>query len=131
MLANRDENSEFDIGSPGHHIGPRSLQRICDLCVMSETQGNIIGTNTAVAFKVIDKSIHSGNVRGKVTAVELKKAMENWGCSELTEDEVEEMVAQADLQGDGSIDYESFVKCMDQEYDIRQAEDSGNNDVLV
>ncbi|KAF9789866.1 anthrax edema factor in complex with calmodulin and pyrophosphate [Thelephora terrestris] len=56
------------------------------------------------AFEVFDKD---GN--GYISAAELKHAMSNLG-ENLTDVEVYDMVREADLDGDGQIDYEEFAR---------------------
>lgn len=58
------------------------------------------------AFKVFDKD---GN--GFITSQELRHVMTNLG-EKITEKEADEMIQEADLDGDGRIDYEEFVKMM-------------------
>lgn len=58
------------------------------------------------AFKVFDRD---GN--GYITSHELRHIMTNLGEG-LTPEEVEEMVKEADLDNDGQIDYDEFVKMM-------------------
>lgn len=54
------------------------------------------------AFRILD---HDGN--GFISADELRAIMCNLG-EELTEDEINEIVQEADIDGDGQIDYEEF-----------------------
>ena len=58
------------------------------------------------AFKVFDKD---GN--GFISAAELRHVMTNLG-EKLTEEEVEEMIKEADFDGDGQVNYDEFVKMM-------------------
>ncbi|KAH7818557.1 putative Calmodulin [Monocercomonoides exilis] len=58
------------------------------------------------AFKVFDKD---GN--GFISADELRSVMASLG-EKLTQQELEEMIKEADLNGDGQIDYAEFVKMM-------------------
>ncbi|XP_052273949.1 calmodulin-beta-like isoform X2 [Dreissena polymorpha] len=58
------------------------------------------------AFKVFDKD---GN--GYITADELKKVMTNLG-EKMTDEEVQEMLNEADENHDGQISYPEFVKMM-------------------
>ena len=58
------------------------------------------------AFKVFDKD---GN--GFISASELRHVMTNLG-EKLTDEEVDEMIREADVDGDGQINYEEFVKMM-------------------
>ena len=52
------------------------------------------------AFRVFDKD---GN--GYISAAELRHVMTNLG-EKLTDDEVDEMIKEADLDGDGMVNYE-------------------------
>ncbi|KAJ2743712.1 hypothetical protein GGI20_003534 [Coemansia sp. BCRC 34301] len=58
------------------------------------------------AFCVFDKD---GN--GFISAAELRHALTNLG-EKLTQEEVDEMIQEADVNGDGQIDYDEFVKMM-------------------
>eukprot|EP00058_Branchiostoma_floridae_P007764 XP_002593252.1 hypothetical protein BRAFLDRAFT_124868 [Branchiostoma floridae] len=58
------------------------------------------------AFKVFDKD---GN--GFISAAELRHVMTNLG-EKLTDEEVDEMIREADVDGDGQVNYEEFVTMM-------------------
>ncbi|ETS64955.1 calmodulin [Moesziomyces aphidis] len=58
------------------------------------------------AFKVFDKD---GN--GFISAAELRHVMTNLG-EKLSDNEVDEMIREADVDGDGQINYEEFVNMM-------------------
>merc|ERR1719498_815437 len=58
------------------------------------------------AFKVFDRD---GN--GFISAAELRHVMTNLG-EKLTDEEVDEMIREADVDDDGQINYEEFVKMM-------------------
>jgi calmodulin len=58
------------------------------------------------AFKVFDKD---GN--GFISAAELRHIMTNLG-EKLTDEEADEMIREADVDGDGMINYVEFVKMM-------------------
>jgi len=58
------------------------------------------------AFRVFDV-----NNNGFITAKELRKVMTNLG-EKLTDDEVEEMIKEADKDGDGRVNYEEFAAMM-------------------
>ncbi len=58
------------------------------------------------AFRVFDKDDN-----GYITSHELKNVMISLG-EYLTPDEVDELVREADLDGDGQINYEEFIKLM-------------------
>jgi len=58
------------------------------------------------AFKAFDR-----DGSGFISAAELRHVMTNLG-EKLTDDEVDSMVRECDVDGDGSINYEEFVKTM-------------------
>ncbi|EJW82212.1 calmodulin [Wuchereria bancrofti] len=58
------------------------------------------------AFRVFDKD---GN--GVITAQEFRYFMVHMGM-QFSEDEVDEMIREVDVDGDGDIDYEEFVRMM-------------------
>ena len=58
------------------------------------------------AFRAIDKD---GN--GFISAAELRHFMSNLG-EKLTNDEVDAMIREADMDGDGQVSYEEFIAMM-------------------
>lgn len=58
------------------------------------------------AFKVFDK-----DQNGFISAAELRHVMTNLG-EKLTDEEVDEMIREADVDGDGQVNYEEFVRMM-------------------
>ncbi|KAJ0987294.1 hypothetical protein J5N97_005650 [Dioscorea zingiberensis] len=58
------------------------------------------------AFKFIDK-----DQNGFISAAELRQVMINLG-EKVTDEEVDEMMRMADIDGDGQVNYEEFVKLM-------------------
>ncbi|OAY42108.1 calmodulin-like protein 11 isoform X2 [Manihot esculenta] len=58
------------------------------------------------AFKVFDK-----DQDGYISPNELRHVMINLG-EKLTDEEVEQMIREADLDGDGQVNYEEFVRMM-------------------
>lgn len=59
-----------------------------------------------LAFKIFDKD---GN--GNVSAAELKEAMTTLG-EDFTQDDIDEMIKLADIDGDGQVNYEEFIRVM-------------------
>lgn len=70
--------------------------------------GTVANTEEEVreAFRVFDRA---GN--GIISAAELRHIMTNLG-EKLTQEEVDEMIREADIDGDGQINYEEFVTMM-------------------
>ncbi|KAJ9505262.1 hypothetical protein QJQ45_027904 [Haematococcus lacustris] len=97
--------------SPPPHDGttgpPFPLSNISNMAYMQETDHE---DELREAFKVFDKD---GN--GFISAVEqcmqLRHVMTNLG-ERLTDEEVEEMIREADVDGDGQVNYEEFVNMM-------------------
>ena len=58
------------------------------------------------AFKVFDK-----NNDGFIAMEEMKQVMDNLG-QHLTDQELEETIRECDMNGDGKVDYNEFVKMM-------------------
>jgi len=58
------------------------------------------------AFKVFDR-----DGSGSISAKELRHVMANLG-EKMTDEEIDEMIREADIDGDGEIDYEEFVVMM-------------------
>ncbi|XP_076442019.1 calmodulin-alpha-like [Babylonia areolata] len=72
----------------------------------AKVEGGDDDTELKEAFKVFDKD---GN--GFISAAELRHVMTNLG-EKLTDEEVDEMIREADIDGDGQINYEEFVNMM-------------------
>ncbi|KAK1271016.1 Calmodulin-like protein 5 [Acorus gramineus] len=56
------------------------------------------------AFKVFDR-----DQNGYISAAELSNVMINLG-EKLTDEEVDQMIREADMDGDGQVNYEEFVR---------------------
>ena len=74
--------------------------------MVKKMNGNDTEEELLEAFKVFDRD---GN--GYVTSHELRSVMTSL-CEGTTPEEVEEMIKEADIDGDGQIDYQEFVKMM-------------------
>ncbi|XP_076442309.1 neo-calmodulin-like [Babylonia areolata] len=63
--------------------------------------------NLREAFRIFDKE---GN--GMINTTELRHILTNLG-EKLTEEEVDEMIREADITGEGQVNYNDFVKVME------------------
>ena len=63
---------------------------------------------------------------GKISQQELKLVMKNLG-ENLTDEEINEMIREADDNGDGEVDYEEFVKMMQTKWSDHDARVSLQN----
>ena len=74
--------------------------------MVKKMNGNDTEEELLEAFKVFDRD---GN--GYVTSHELRNVMTSL-CEETSPEEIEEMIKEADIDGDGQVDYQEFVKMM-------------------
>jgi calmodulin len=95
----RDMIAEVDADGNGTIDFPEFLTMMARKMKDTESEDEI-----REAFKVFDKD---GN--GFISAAELRHVMTNLG-EKLTDEEVDEMIREADVDGDGQIDYDEFVK---------------------
>ena len=70
------------------------------LMMLDKTQKTDMEEEIREAFRVFDKD---GN--GFISAAELRHVMTNLG-EKLTDEEVDEMIREADIDGDGQVNYE-------------------------
>ena len=77
------------------------------MCLMvKKMKDNDFDEELQEAFKVFDR-----DQNGYISSHELRHTMTNLG-ENLTPEEVEEMIKEADIDGDGQVDYQEFVKMM-------------------
>merc|ERR1712167_456772 len=79
-----------------------------EFCALMEKKGSAGDSEEEMkeAFKTFDKD---GN--GFISAAELKDVMEKLG-EKLTDDELDEMIRECDVNGDGMVDYNEFCTMM-------------------
>ena len=95
MIENVDKNSN----------GTIDYEEFVEMMVKTEDEDEVVDDITQ-AFKVFDRD---GD--GLISADEIRQTMNNLG-EELTEAEVKAMVAEADDNGDGLIDFTEFTRLM-------------------
>merc|ERR1712000_752439 len=71
-----------------------------------DASGTITAHETRAAFNVFDK-----DGSGTISAEELRQVMKSLG-ENLTDAEIDEMIAEADKDRNGTIDYEEFVQLL-------------------
>ncbi|CEO94473.1 EF-hand domain-containing protein [Plasmodiophora brassicae] len=96
MLKSVDENGD----------GTIDFEEFCGLMIKPATKDMTFEAELREAFIVFDKD---GN--GLISAQELMSVLINLGEA-VTEDEIATMIADADLNGDGQMDWDEFVKVM-------------------
>lgn len=93
--------NEVDVDGNGSIDFPEFLSLMARKMKDTDTEEELVD-----AFRVFD---WDGN--GLISAAELRHVMTNLG-EKLTDEEVDEMIKEADLDGDGHINYEEFVRMM-------------------
>ncbi|KAI8326408.1 calmodulin [Martensiomyces pterosporus] len=93
-----------EVDSDGN--GTIDFPEFLSLMARQATTNNDEEAEIREAFRVFDKD---GN--GVISAAELRHVMTSLG-EKLTDDEVNEMIREADVDGDGQINYEEFCKMM-------------------
>lgn len=93
--------NEVDVDGNGSIDFPEFLTMMARKMKDTDSEEEIIE-----AFKVFDKD---GN--GFISRAELSHVMTNLG-EKLTDEEVDGMIHEADVDGDGFINYEEFVRMM-------------------
>merc|ERR1711924_200080 len=96
----QDMINEVDVDGNGTIDLPEFLSLMARKMKDTDTEEELIE-----AFKVFDRD------GGFISAAELRHVMTNLG-EKLTDEEVDEMIRDADVDGDGQINYEEFVKMM-------------------
>ena len=97
----QDMINEVDVDGNGCIDFPEFLSLMARKMRDTDTEEELVD-----AFKVFDRD---GN--GLISAAELRHVMTNLG-EKLTDEEVDEMIKEADIDGDGQINYEEFVRMM-------------------
>mmetsp|Transcript_2907 Transcript_2907/g.4717 ORF Transcript_2907/g.4717 Transcript_2907/m.4717 type:complete len:150 (+) Transcript_2907:171-620(+) len=92
---------EVDADEQGRIDFPSFLTLMAQKVKDTDTEEELIE-----AFKVFDR-----DQNGFISAGELRYSMTNLG-EKLTDAEVDEMIREADADGDGQINYDEFVKMM-------------------
>ena len=100
----------------------QALHRLSDLSPPAESASddysNVVDEQLVDCFLVFNR-----NSSGKISAYELAYVMTNLGDC-LTEEEVEEMILEADVDNDGMINYAEFCRMMVAERGVLNPDDT-------
>ncbi|MCJ1416877.1 hypothetical protein MMC32_003216 [Xylographa parallela] len=103
----QDMINEVDADNNGTIDFPEFLTMMARKMKDTDSEDEIrVDQNIKEAFKVFDRDNN-----GFISAAELRHVMTSIG-EKLTDDEVDEMIREADQDGDGRIDYNEFVQLM-------------------
>ncbi|KAG6506705.1 calmodulin-like [Zingiber officinale] len=97
----RDMISEVDADQNGTIDFPEFLNLMARKMKDADSEEELME-----AFKVFDKDSN-----GFISAQELRHVMTSLG-EKLTDEEVDEMIREADIDGDGQVNYQEFVQMM-------------------
>ncbi|XP_048736680.1 calmodulin-beta-like [Ostrea edulis] len=97
---------EIDIDGDGTFSFEEFVQVMANMGGISEQSAEDEEEELRQAFRVFDK----GGC-GYITASDLRSVLQCMG-EDLTEEEIDEMIAEVDIDGDGRIDFEEFIACM-------------------
>lgn len=97
---------EIDIDGDGSFSFEEFVQVMANVGGISENSEENEEEELRQAFRVFDKS-----GCGYITPSDLRAVLQCMG-EELTEEEIDEMIAEVDIDGDGRIDFEEFITCM-------------------
>ncbi|XP_069109317.1 calmodulin-beta-like [Argopecten irradians] len=97
---------EIDIDGDGTFGFEEFVQVMANMGGISEQSEEDEEEELRQAFRVFDKT-----GCGYISASDLRAVLQCMG-EDLTEDEIDEMIAEVDIDGDGRIDFEEFIACM-------------------
>ncbi|XP_059140608.1 calmodulin-A-like isoform X3 [Physella acuta] len=97
---------EIDIDGDGTFSFEEFVQVMANVGGISENSEEDEEEELRQAFRVFDKS-----GCGYITPSDLRAVLQCMG-EDLTEEEIDEMIAEVDIDGDGRIDFEEFITCM-------------------
>merc|ERR1712137_518746 len=87
----------------GDGSGSIDFEEFCEMMAKRYAEGGDPEQEMREAFAIFDK-----DGSGTITADELRQVMMNMG-EKLSKEEVDDMIREADADGNGEIDYEEFV----------------------
>ncbi|KAL4235313.1 hypothetical protein ACF0H5_006948 [Mactra antiquata] len=97
---------EIDIDGDGTFSFEEFVQVMANMGGLSEQSEEDEEKELRQAFTVFDKS-----GCGYISASDIRDILQCLG-EDLTEEEIDEMIAEVDIDGDGRIDYDEFIACV-------------------
>ncbi|XP_042207366.1 calmodulin-A-like [Homarus americanus] len=97
---------EIDIDGDGTFSFNEFVEIVCNMSGGGERPGEDEEKELRDAFKIFDK-----HGRGYICASDLRAVLQCLG-EDLSEEEIEDMIREVDIDGDGRIDFEEFVKAL-------------------
>jgi len=87
--------------------GKLHFDAFCDLMAQYRKTTDEVEAELLRAFMVFDK-----NGDSTIDAQELREALKSLGCDQLSDEEVDDLLAEADTNSDGRINYQELVAVM-------------------
>ncbi|CAH1801598.1 unnamed protein product [Owenia fusiformis] len=112
---------EIDIDGDGQFSFEEFVQLMANMGSISEDAEEDEEEELRQAFMVFDRQ-----GCGYIGASDLRAVLQNIG-EDLTEEEIDEMIAEVDIDGDGRIDFEEFIACMCEEKESDDEDEDGSN----
>ncbi|XP_060066520.1 calmodulin-A-like [Ylistrum balloti] len=113
---------EIDIDGDGTFSFEEFVQVMANMGGISEQSEEDEEEELRQAFRVFDKT-----GCGYISASDLRAVLQCMG-EDLTEDEIDEMIAEVDIDGDGRIDFEEFIACMCEDGDDNKKGQKNSSD---
>ncbi|XP_041375662.1 calmodulin-beta-like isoform X2 [Gigantopelta aegis] len=102
----REMIKEIDIDGDGTFSFEEFVQVMANMGGISENTEEDEEEELRQAFRVFDKT-----GCGYITSSDLRAVLQCMG-EDLSEDEIDEMINEVDIDGDGRIDFDEFIACM-------------------
>ncbi|GFR70630.1 calmodulin [Elysia marginata] len=113
---------EIDIDGDGTFSFEEFVQVMANVGGISEGGEENEEEELRQAFRVFDKS-----KCGYITPSDLRAVLQCMG-EELSEEDIDDMIAEVDIDGDGKIDFEEFIACMRSDEEDEDEEDEDDDE---
>ncbi|XP_050691227.1 neo-calmodulin-like [Eriocheir sinensis] len=113
---------EIDIDGDGTFSFNEFVEIVCNMGGGGERPSEDEEKELRDAFKIFDK-----HERGYICASDLRAVLQCLG-EDLSEEEIEDMIREVDIDGDGRIDFEEFVKALGENEDSDEDDEARDED---